>query len=222
MTETTMEETQDTSLPSDAVPAPRRRSAPVSHPTRAERAARGRQPGRRHRWSRTRSSRRARRGRTRWTCCSGRPSRGSPSWSRSGTAGCWCRRSPSTGAAALPMAADLATTATAGPGCPAVRRRAPEQLRRLRVAGTPAGVRPQRLRRDAARSLRVGREAARCQLRGRHPGQRFQRQGAAEDRRDSRRRRTARRCGSSPGSRPLPSGTPGWTSSPTSPASART
>ena len=41
-----------------------------------------------------------------------------------------------------------------------VRRRAPPELRHVRRTGPPAGVRRQRLRRDAPRVLRVGREAA--------------------------------------------------------------
>ena len=38
------------------------------------------------------------------------------------------------------------------PGRPALRRRAPLELRRVRVAGADAGVRPERLRRDASRA----------------------------------------------------------------------
>ncbi len=51
------------------------------------------------------------------------------------------------------------------PACAAVRGRAPVQLRRLRVARAAAGLRRQRLRRDAARAVRVGRQAS-----GRQPG----------------------------------------------------
>ena len=43
------------------------------------------------------------------------------------------------------------------------------ELRRLRLAGTRARLRHQRLRRDAARAVRVGREAARRELRDRRP-----------------------------------------------------
>ena len=53
-------------------------------------------PGRWRRWSRMRSSRRMGRG-IRLGCCWGRRSRGCRSWCRSGTGGCWCRPSPSTG-----------------------------------------------------------------------------------------------------------------------------
>ena len=64
----------------------------------------------------------------------------------------------------------------------AVRGRAPVQLRRVRLAGTAAGLRHQRLRRDPARPVRVGRQAA-----GREPGrggtrQRVPRQSPPQDR----------------------------------------
>ena len=51
----------------------------------------------------------------------------------------------------------------------ALRRRAPVELRRLRGARPPARLQRQRLRRDAARAVRVGREAARRELRRRRP-----------------------------------------------------
>ena len=54
--------------------------------------------------------------------------------------------------AAKIMAADLKDTPTAGLERPALRRRASLQLRRVRIAGTHAAVRPQRLRRDASRA----------------------------------------------------------------------
>ena len=47
----------------------------------------------------------------------------------------------------------------------AVRGRAPVEFRRVRLAGAAAGLRRQRLRRDPARPVRVGRQAA-----GREPG----------------------------------------------------
>ena len=59
-----------------------------------------------------------------------------------------------------------------------LRRRPPVQLRRLRGARPPPRLRPQRLRRDAARALGVGRQAARRQLRDRRPRQRLQAQAA--------------------------------------------
>ncbi len=52
-------------------------------------------------------------------------------------------------------------------GCPDLRRRPPLELRRLRVARTPARVRLQRLRRDASRAVGVGRQAAGRQRRRR-------------------------------------------------------
>ena len=63
------------------------------------------------------------------------------------------------GAAAL-MAADLAGTPASGLRVQAVRRRAPLELRRLRRAGPPPRVRPQRLRRDAARARSSGTSSA--------------------------------------------------------------
>ena len=47
-----------------------------------------------------------------------------------------------------------------------LRRRAPDELRYLRLAGADAHVRHERLRRDAARAVGVGRETSRGQLRG--------------------------------------------------------
>ncbi len=64
------------------------------------------------------------------------------------------------GAAAV-MAMDLATTPGLRDRRPAVRRRAPGQLRHLQLAGAASRLRPQRLRRDAARAVGVGRQAAR-------------------------------------------------------------
>ena len=64
------------------------------------------------------------------------------------------------------------------PGRAALRRCAPVELRRLRRAGPAADLQHQRLRRDAARPVRVGREAARRQLRRRRPRPRLQRQAA--------------------------------------------
>ena len=60
---------------------------------------------------------------------------------------------------------------------PALRRRAPLQLRHLRRAGSEARLQHQRLRRDAAGAVRVGREAARRELRGRGPRARLRRGG---------------------------------------------
>ena len=72
------------------------------------------------------------------------------------------------GAAAV-MAADLAETPVSGARRPALRRRAPVELRVLRFARAAPGLRPERLRRDVARSVGMGRQAACCQCRDRRP-----------------------------------------------------
>ena len=66
-------------------------------------------------------------------------------------------------------------------GRAALRRCAPVQLRRVRRARPAAGVQHQRLRRDAAGPVRVGRQAARGELRRRRPRSRLRRQAAAVD-----------------------------------------
>ena len=82
----------------------------------------------------------------------------------------------------------------------AVRRRAPVQFRGVRLAGAQPGLRRQRLRRDPARPVRVGRQAAGREPGGGRAGQRLSRQGPAQDRpgggrrlphRDARVRRAA-------------------------------
>ena len=60
----------------------------------------------------------------------------------------------------------------------ALRRRAPLQLRHLRRARPEARLQHQRLRRDASRPVRMGREAARRELRGGGARSRLQRGGA--------------------------------------------
>ena len=65
-----------------------------------------------------------------------------------------------------------------GPLGPALRRRAPLQLRGLRRAGSPARPRRQRLRRDAAGALGVGRQAPGGEPRDRRPRPRSQRRRA--------------------------------------------
>ena len=85
----------------------------------------------------------------------------------------------------------------------ALRRRAPLQLRRLRFARAHAAVRPQRLRRDAAGPVRVGRQAPRGEPRRRGTRQRLRR--LRVPRRRARRRalvsraraRVRRRCATS-------------------------
>ena len=67
-----------------------------------------------------------------------------------------------------------------------LRRRAPVQLRPVRLGRTAPDVRRQRLRRDAARPLGVGRQTAGGQPGGRRPGQRPPAQAASRDRRGRR------------------------------------
>ena len=86
--------------------------------------------------------------------------------------------------AAYPMAADLAGRASDRAGRAALRRCASVQLRRLRRARSAAGVQHQRLRRDAAGPVRVGREAPGGQLRRGRPGSRLRREAAAVDQPD--------------------------------------
>ena len=63
---------------------------------------------------------------------------------------------------------------------PALRRRPPVQLRRLRRARPRAGPRRQRLRRDAARAVGVGRQAPGGEPRDRRPRPRLQRRRSGE------------------------------------------
>ena len=84
--------------------------------------------------------------------------------------------------------ADLSNTPRAGSAGAALRRCTSRELRRLRVAGADARLRPQRLRRDAPRPVRVGREATRGQLRDRRARPRLHRSPAQ----DCRRRRRPR------------------------------
>ena len=89
------------------------------------------------------------------------------------------------------MAADLAHGATNGVARAALRGRSPLELRHLRVTGPEARLQPQRLRRDAARAVRVGREAPRCESRGRRAGP-WLRRGRAPLRGDGDRTRVPR------------------------------
>ena len=68
-----------------------------------------------------------------------------------------------------------------GAGGAALRRCAPVELRRLRGRRPAADLQHQRLRRDAARPVRVGRQAAGRQLRRRRPRSRLRRQAATRD-----------------------------------------
>ena len=98
------------------------------------------------------------------------------------------------------------------PARAAVRRCAPVELRWVRVARTRARVRPQRLRRDVAGAVRVGRQAARREHRDRRPRTRLRRRRAPGGGDRDGRARTARRCSDSPGWATSTSGTPSWTS----------
>ena len=80
---------------------------------------------------------------------------------------------------ALIMAADLARTPNVGPARAAVRGRAPVELRGVRLAGAEPRLRHQRLRRDGAGPVGVGREAAGGELRDRRTRERLLREGAA-------------------------------------------
>ena len=76
--------------------------------------------------------------------------------------------------AAKIMAADLKRHAEGRPGRSALRRRPSVELRGVRLARATAAVRPERLRRDAARPVRVRPEADVCELHDRGPQQRLQ------------------------------------------------
>ncbi len=73
------------------------------------------------------------------------------------------------------MAFDLAGTPTLGHRGPGQRRRPPVQLRPVRLPRADARLRRQRLRRDAARALGVGRQAAGREHGDLGPGERVQR-----------------------------------------------
>ena len=92
------------------------------------------------------------------------------------------------------MAADLAATPAHGPAGAALRRRAPVELRRLRRPRPAPGLQRQRLRRDAAGPVRVGRQAPRGQLRGRRPRPRLRRRQRRGDRSRVVTAPTARPC----------------------------
>ena len=80
--------------------------------------------------------------------------------------------------AAYLMAADLAGAPRTGPDGPAVRRRAPVELRVVRGTGPAARLQPQRLRRVLAWPVRVGRQATGGELRGRGARPRVRRRRA--------------------------------------------
>ena len=80
------------------------------------------------------------------------------------------------------------------PDRPAVRRRAPVELRAVRERRAPPRLRHQRLRRDAPGPVRVGRQAAGGELRDRRALSRVHRRGAPRDHARRRARATASRC----------------------------
>ena len=105
---------------------------------------------------------------------------------RSATAACWCRRSRSSAARPIRWRPIWPGTPDRPRGA-ALRRCAPVELRRLRRTRPAAGLQPQRLRRDAARPVRVGRQAAGGELRGRRPRPGLRRQAAPSDQSDGAR-----------------------------------
>ena len=88
------------------------------------------------------------------------------------------------------------TTPRSGLLVAVLRRRAPVELRRVRLARAAAGVRHQRLRRDAARPVGVGRQAAGGEPADRGARQRVRRQGAARGRARRGRGLPGARCAS--------------------------
>ena len=140
---------------------PRRRD-----PGRA--AARARRRGARRRAPATATGSRRRTAPTRSMCSSARRPTGSPSSCPCATAGCSSRLHllPRRRGDHGRRPRGDAELRALGPG---VRRRPPLELRRLRGAGPRPGRRRQRLRRDPARAVGVGRQAAGGELRDRRP-----------------------------------------------------
>ena len=136
--------------------------------------------------------------------------RACPSSCRSATGGCSCRRSRSS-AARPTYGGRPGRRAADRPRRPALRRRAPVELRRVRRARPPARLQRQRLRRDAPGPVRVGRQAPRRELRGGRPRPRLRRGAAASRSTGPSPAPIARRCASFAGMR-WTSGTRAWTS----------
>ena len=99
---------------------------------------------------------------------------------------------------------------------PALRRRAPLQLRRLRRPRPAPDLRHQRLRRDPSGPVRVGREAARGELRDRRAGPRLQASATGAERWPRPHASTGARCAGSPRCARSTSGTSASTSRPSS------
>jgi hypothetical protein len=147
-------------------------SARVPHLSVDERRAKGRRRATAHLRPATPDGYRPPNAPTRWPCSRSRTPPASPTWSRSGTGGCWSRRSPSTET----RPRSWPPTWPPRPPPPwrsAVRRRPPVELRPVRLARASAAVRPERFRRDPARAVRVRRQAAGGQLHHRRPQQRL-------------------------------------------------
>ena len=158
-------------------PVETRQPKAVPHPTTGERAAMGRAvratlPRSAHGEWEPRPA-----GEIRSSCSRSRPRRAYRSSCRSATAGCWSRRSRSSAGRRYPWPPIWRTPRGRARGA-ALRRRPPVQLRRLRRARQAPGLQRQRLRRDAARPVRVGRQAAGGELRGRRAGSRLRRRAA--------------------------------------------
>ena len=98
----------------------------------------------------------------------------------SATGGCWCRRSPSSAARPIRWRPTWPAPRTRAGGA-ALRRCASVQLRWVRRARSAAGVRHQRLRRDAPGAVRVGRQTAGGQLCRGRAGSGLRREAAAVD-----------------------------------------
>ena len=158
---------------------PGRRRYPTPPPRSERHGAR-----RRGRWRRapgTANGSRPPIGLIRSSCSRSRLPLGCPSWCRSATGGCWCRRSRSSAARPTRWRPTWPAAPRTGLAGAALWRCASVQLRWVRRARPAAGVQHQRLRRDAAGPVRVGREAAGGQLRRGRPGSRLRRQTAAVD-----------------------------------------
>ena len=169
-------------------------AARVDHLTVEERIGTGSLRGVRCPARRTRRGSRRPTGRALSSCSRNRRRPGCRSSCRSATGGCSSRRSRSIAAPRYLMASDLVGRAEDRPARAALRRRAPVELRRLRSARPPARLQHQRLRRDAARPVRVGRQAARGELRRRRARPRLRRQAAGGGQPRRRTARTGRRC----------------------------
>ena len=95
-----------------------------------------------------------------------------------------------------------------------LRGRPPVELRRVRLPGAAADLRHQRLRRDAARSVGVGRQAAGGQLRDRRPRPRGSPRTTGATSCWPGCASTGSSCARRPGCGPSTRGTPTWTRRP--------